>query len=89
MYLPFCCFYYIGIRGLSCYLELEKEFPLSTFVMLIRVSPDALHLPNMLDSLECSAVEHVHSECKTGAAAEGECYPGNDSFPVGQPGTLS
>jgi len=71
MHLPSCCFYYIEIRGLSCCQKFEKEFLLSKFVMLIRVSPDALHSPNILDSLECSVVKHVHSESKTGAAAEG------------------
>lgn len=36
---------------------------MSTFVMLTRVSPEAVHTPKMLDSLERSAMDHVRAEC--------------------------
>lgn len=36
---------------------------MSTFVMLTRVAPEALHSPKTLENLERSAMEHVRSEC--------------------------
>lgn len=36
---------------------------MSTFVMLTRVSPDAVPSPKVLETLERSVMKHVRSEC--------------------------